>query len=143
MVEENLHEQYRLRDSIKTSSNRSFGFVFTILFTAIGFVPLIFGDVIRIWSLILAIVFLLLSIVFPKSLTPLKFLWTKFGQLLHRISNPLILGFLFFLIVTPTGLLMRAFGKTSLKIGFDHNIKSYWIERNPPGPMPESMKQQF
>ena len=143
MAEATLHEQYRLRDSIKTSSNRSFGFVFTIVFAVIGFMPLVFGDGIRIWSLVLATVILVLSLAFPKTLMPLNFLWTKFGQLLYRISNPLILGVLFFLIVTPTGLLMRAFGKTSLKIGFDHNIKSYWIERKPPGPMPESMKQQF
>ena len=97
----------------------------------------------RWWSLAIAGVFLVLSLFYPQLLAPLNRLWTRFGLLLHNIVNPIVLGLLFFVVVTPIGLLMRLFGKRPLNIDFDRETTSYWIDREPPGPAPETMKQQF
>ena len=87
--------------------------------------------------------FLLVALGFPSILAPLNRLWLRFGLLLHRIVSPLVLGIMFFLVITPMGLLMRAFGKDLLRLKFDRAAASYWIERTPPGPPPESMADQF
>jgi hypothetical protein len=76
-------------------------------------------------------------------LSPLNRLWLRFGLLLHKIVSPLVLGIMFFLVITPIGLLMRAVGKDLLRLKFDKRSSSYWIERLPPGPPPESLKDQF
>ena len=143
MPDQNFHEQNRLRDPLKTSSNRSFGLVFTVVFVLLGLAPLFFGDTIRLWALALAAVFLVLSLAHPQILAPLNLFWTKFGLLLHRIISPVIMALLFFGVVTPIGLLMRLFGKRPLSLEFEPKIISYWIEREPPGPDPQTMKQQF
>jgi hypothetical protein len=70
-------------------------------------------------------------------------LWLKFGLLLYKVMNPLVLGLLFFVTITPIGLVMRAFGKDFLRMKMDRSAKSYWIDRAPPGPPPQSMKNQF
>jgi len=67
----------------------------------------------------------------------------KLGDILHRIASPIALAILFYGVVTPTGLLMRLFGKDPLRLRFDREAKSYWIAREPPGPAPESLKDQF
>ena len=143
MSDRNAHEHFQSRESIKSSSDRSFGFVFAAVFAVISLAPLVFGDTFYLWPLGLSAVFLALSLARPKTLAPLNWLWTKFGLLLHRLSSPLVMALLFYLVVTPTGLCMRAFGKRPLNIGFDHEASSYWFERKPPGPAPETMKQQF
>lgn len=101
------------------------------------------GHALRLWALILAGVFLLLSLLLPASLAPLNRLWTKFGMLLHHIVSPLALGILFFLVVTPIALIMRIFGKDPLRLRLDRSASSYWIERTPPGPAADSLKNQF
>jgi hypothetical protein len=138
-----LHEIFEHREAVKTSSNRSFGIVFTVVFGIVGAAPLIGGGGILWWAVGIAAVFLALSLIRPRTLAPLNRLWTKFGLLLHHIVNPIVMGFLFFLVVTPIGFLMRALGKRPLNIEFDREAKSYWIERKPPGPEPKSRKQQF
>jgi hypothetical protein len=143
MSDRNVHEHFQARESIKSSSDRAFGFVFTAVFALIGLMPLAFGASLQIWPLVLAFVFITLSLARPETLAPLNRVWTKFGLLLHRISSPIIMALLFFLVVTPTGLCMRALGKRPLNIGFDHEATSYWLKREPPGPDPETMKQQF
>jgi hypothetical protein len=143
MSGQDFHEQYHPRESKKSSSDRSFGFVFTILFAIIGLAPLVFGDGFRLWALFLAAAFLIISTARPRTLSPLNLLWTKFGLLLHRIVSPMVMALLFFSVVTPIGLLMRGFGKRPLNLGFDHETPSYFILREPPGPAPETMKQQF
>lgn len=137
------HERFEARGEIKTSSNRSFGIVFTAVFGIVGTVPLISGNPVRWWSLGVAGIFLVVSIFYPAALAPLNRLWTKFGLLLHRIVNPFVMGLIFFLVVTPIALIMRAVGKRPLQTTIDYNVTSYWIRRNPPGPAPESMKRQF
>jgi len=139
----NLHEDFEQREAVKTSPDRSFGIVFTVVFCIVGAAPLIGGGGIFWWAVGIAGMFLALSLIRPRTLAPLNRLWTKFGLLLHHIVNPIVMGFLFFLVVTPIGLLMRALGKRPLNLEFDREAKSYWIEREPPGPEPESMKQQF
>lgn len=128
---------------IKTSSDRSFGLVFTTVFGIIGLIPLWHGQPLLWWSLILASLFLILSLIQPKILHPLNQVWTRFGLLLHKIVSPVVMSVLFFLTVVPIGLLMRLFGKDPLKLRFDPQAKSYWIIREQPGPTPESMNYQF
>ena len=143
MPDHGTHESFRDRDAIKGSSNLSFGIVFAALFAIIGLFPLIGGNSVHWWSLIVAVTFLVLALAIPKLLAPLNRLWMRFGLLLHRIVNPLVMALLFFLVVTPIALLMRLFGKRPLQLDSEADAESYWIPRDPPGPDPETMKQQF
>ena len=106
-------------DDIKIGSNRSFGIVFSIVFLIIAIYPLINNDELRIWSLIIAIIFLVLGLINSKILTPLNKLWFKFGILLGRIVSPVIMGLIFFLVVTPIALIMRIIGKDLLNLKFN------------------------
>ncbi|AVM75643.1 SxtJ family membrane protein [Magnetospirillum gryphiswaldense] len=124
-------------------SERSFGIVFAVVFALIGLWPLKAGGDMRLWALGLAALFLVVAFVAPKLLKPLNLLWFKFGLLLHKIMTPLIMGLLFFLTVTPVGMLMRATGKDPMRLKRDPDAASYWIDRDPPGPPPDSMKNQF
>ena len=126
-------------DEIKISSNRSFGIVFFIVFLLIATYPLLNNDHVRIWSLIISIVFLILGLLNSKILLPLNKIWFKFGILLGKIISPLIMGLIFFVVVTPIGLLMRLFNKDLLNLKFNKS-KSYWIEKSEPK---SKMKNQF
>ena len=137
------HESYSREEQVEGSSNRAFGLVFVGFFALIGVMPAIFGGRLRLWALLLSIVVLLLTLLVPSALTPLNRLWMRFGLLLHRVVSPIVLGIMFFLVVTPTGWLMRAMGKDPLRLRRDPGAASYWIERVPPGPSPESLKNQF
>ncbi len=139
----NTHESFSRDEAVKVSSDRAFGIVFTVLFAVIGLWPLIHGGEVRIWSLVLAVVILAVALIRPSLLAPFNQAWMKFGLLLHKITNPVIMGLIFFLTVTPTALIMRAMGKDPLRRKFDPSATSYWIDRDPPGPEPETMKQQF
>ena len=126
-------------DDVKISSNRSFGIVFFVVFLLIALYPLTYGGEIRIWSLIISILFLILGLLNSKILAPLNKIWFKFGILLGRIVSPLIMGIIFFLVVTPIGFIMRLLGKDLLNLKYNKN-KSYWIEKNGPK---SKMKNQF
>ena len=126
-------------DDIKISSNRSFGIVFFVVFLIISFYPIINDENIRLWSLLAAFVFLILGILNSRALKPLNRLWFKFGILLGTIISPIIMGIIFFFVVTPTGLLMKLFKKDPLNRKFN-NKKSYWIEKTEPK---SKMKNQF
>ena len=126
-------------DNVKISSNRSFGIVFFIVFLIIAIYPLINNADLRIWSLIISIIFLILGLINSKFLTPLNKLWFKFGLLLGRLISPIIMGTIFFFVVTPIGLILRIFGKDVLNLK-KNNAKSYWIKKN--GPI-SKMKNQF
>ncbi len=126
-------------DNVKIGSNRSFGIVFFIVFFIIATYPLINGDELRTWSLILSIVFLFLGLLNSKILNPLNKLWFKFGILLAKIISPLVMGIIFFLVVTPIGLLMRLLKKDILNLKFNNN-SSYWIKKTEPK---SKMKNQF
>ena len=124
---------------IKIGSNKSFGIVFFIVFLLIAIYPLINNDELRIWSLVVSIIFLILGLINSKVLTPLNKLLFKFGLLLGKVISPLIMGIIFFLVVTPTALIMRIIGKDLLNLKFN-NKKSYWIEKTGPK---SKMKNQF
>lgn len=139
-----MHEHSpRHASPIQSSSDRSFGFVFAVVFLIIALYPLLHAQGVRIWAIAVSGVFLLLAMLLPHVLAPANRLWTKFGLLLHNIVSPIALGILFFLVVTPTGLLMRLFGKDPLRLRFDAAADSYWIKRDPPGPTADSLNNQF
>ena len=124
---------------VKIGSNRSFGIVFFIFFLIIGTYPIFFHGELRIWLLIVSIIFLLLGIINSRFLTPLNLLWFKFGMLLGRIVSPIVMGLVFFLVVTPTGMIMRILNKDLLRLK-KKNTKTYWIERSS---IKSDMKNQF
>ena len=123
----------------KISSNRSFGILFSIVFAAIAFWPLLNLGEIRVWSVIVSSIFLLLGLINSKLLYPLNLTWVKFGELIGKIVAPLVMALIFFIILTPIGLFLRLIGKDLLNIKLNQN-KTYWIKRDKePGPM----KRQF
>ena len=126
-------------DDVKIGSNRSFGIVFFVVFLIISIYPIINDDEIRLWSLIVSLTFLFLGLVNSKILSPFNKLWFKFGILLGKTISPLVMGIIFFLVVTPIGLLMRLLNKDLLNLKFNKNC-SYWIEKTEPK---SKMKNQF
>ncbi len=124
---------------LKIGSNKSFGIVFFVVFLLIAIYPLINNGEVRIWSLVIAIIFFILGLINSKVLTPLNKLWFKFGLLLGKIVSPLIMGIIFFFVVTPTAFIMRIIGKDLLNLKFN-NKKTYWIEKTGPK---SKMKNQF
>jgi len=126
-------------DNVKIGSNRSFGIVFFVFFLIIATYPLINGAELRLWSLIISIIFLLLGLVNSKILNPLNKQWFKFGIFLGKVISPLVMSIIFFLVVTPIGLLMRLLNKDLLNLKFNNN-SSYWIEKTEPK---SKMKNQF
>ena len=123
----------------KIGSNKSFGIVFFIVFLVISIWPLLSENNIRIWSLILSLIFLILGLFNSSFLTPLNKLWFKFGILLGRFISPIVMGVVFFVIVTPTSLIMRVLGKNLLNLKKGEK-KTYWIERSK---IKSKMKNQF
>lgn len=139
------HENHQRigRHDVKIGSERSFGIVFGVVFSVVGAWPLLRGDQPRFWSLALAIGFLSAALLWPSVLAPLNRLWFKFGILLSKITTPIVMGLLFVVAVVPTALVMRLRRKDLLNLRFQPEARSYWILRDPPGPMPETMKNQF
>ena len=126
-------------DDVKISSNRSFGLVFFIVFLLIAFYPLINQGEIRIWSALISLLFLILGIINSKILTPLNKVWFKFGIFLGKLISPVVMGIIFFLVVTPIAFLMRMLKKDLLNLKFNKN-RSYWIEKTD---SKSTMKNQF
>ena len=126
-------------DEIKISSNRSFGTVFFIVFLLIALYPLLKGNDLRIWSLIISFIFLALGLINSKILTPLNRLWFKFGLLLGKFISPLIMGIIFFVVVTPIGIIMRLLKKDLLNLKYNKK-ETYWIDKSGPK---SKMKNQF
>jgi hypothetical protein len=137
------HEDFSRGQVVKASSNRAFGWVFVGVFLLIGLSPLLHGGALRWWSLIVSGLVAVITVAAPGLLTIPNRLWLRFGLLLHRIVSPIVLGIMFYIIVTPLGLLMRVFAKGNLRLRRDAAAESYWIKREPPGPQPDSMPHQF
>ena len=123
----------------KNKSNKSFGIVFFIFFLIIALWPLMNDGEIRIWSIILALLFLILGLINSKILTPLYRLWIKLGYFLGYFVSPIIMGMIFFLIISPVGIIMRLFGKDTLMKKYSKK-STYWIQREK---KINSMKKQF
>ena len=124
----------------KLPSNRNFGLVFFVFFLIIGLWPLLGTNEIRYWSIFFSIIFFLLGITNSKLLNPLNKIWFNFGMLLGKMISPLVMGIIFFLVVTPIGVIMRVFGKDILSLKYNKKNKSYWIEKIGPK---SKMKNQF
>jgi len=127
-------------NKIKISSNRNFGLVFFIVFLIVSLWPLTYGEPIRIWLIIISMVFLILGLMNSKLLTPLNKLWFKFGMILGAIIAPIVMGIIFFLVVTPTALIMNIMGKNLLRKKNDKKKETYLIKRDKPV---GTMKRQF
>ena len=128
------------KNSVKISSNRSFGFLFFVVFIAISLWPLKFQEDLRLWALILSLIFLVLGILNSRFLTPLNKLWYKFGIFLGSIASPIVMGIVFFMVVTPIGLIMRFLGKDLLRVNKNKIVSTYWINREK---QKTTMKKQF
>ena len=126
-------------NKIKVGSNKSFGIVFFIFFLIIALYPLVNEESIRIWAVILSVIFLILGLINSQALTPLNILWFKFGILLGKIISPIVMGLVFFLVVTPTGIIMRLLKKDLLKLK-KNKLNTYWINRSE---SKSDMKNQF
>jgi len=137
------HEILRRDTVAKTASDRSFGFVFAGFFALIGALGLWRHS--ERWPLWigLAVVMLVLALAAPKLLAPLNHAWARFGRLLHAIVSPIILGVIFYFCIVPIGFLMRLSGKDPLRLRYEPEADSYWMKRIPPGPQPDSFKNQF
>ena len=126
-------------DEIKISSNRSFGIVFFIVFLLIALYPLLKDNDLRIWSLVISFIFLIFGLINSKILTPLNRLWFKFGLLLGKFISPLIMGIIFFVVVTPIGIIMRLLKRDLLNLKYNKK-ETYWIDKTGPK---SKMKNQF
>ena len=122
------------------SSNRSFGLLFFVIFLIISLWPLKSEEDLRLWALILSLIFLILGVLNSKLLNPLNKLWLRFGIILGIFMSPIVMGFVFFIVVTPTAVLMRIFGKDLLRLKMHKNLNSYWINREK---IKSTMKKQF
>ena len=122
------------------SSNKSFGIVFSIVFLIIAIWPLKIGNDMRIWSIIIAILFLSLGLINSRFLTPLNNIWLKFGELIGKIVSPIVMGIIYFLVITPIGLFMRIIGKDLIGLKLSKQKETYWIKRQK---NITSMKRQF
>ena len=123
----------------KIASNRSFGIVFFILFLIIGIYPILNDQNIRIWYIIVSLIFLILGSINSRILTPLNIIWLKFGLVLGKVVSPFIMAVIFFLVVTPTGIIMKLFRKDLINLR-KNNSSTYWIEKKD---INSSMKNQF
>jgi hypothetical protein len=137
------HESFSRDETVTAGSDRSFGMVMAAVLAIVTVLNGWNGGGIWPWSGGLAVLFLVVAMLHPAMLAPLNRVWHEFGQLLHKVINPVVMGFLYYGTVLPTGLVMRAMGKDLLRLKWDPDADSYWIARQPPGPAPETMKDQF
>jgi len=138
-----LHEDFAREQGIRGGSDRSFGVVFGIFLSLLALWPLRVGHPVRAWALILGSAFLLTAAVRPDLLRPLNRVWTEFGVLLSRVASPIVAGVLFFVVFTPVGLVSRWLGKDPLRLSWQAEAQTYWILRQPPGPPPATISNQY
>lgn len=136
-------EGQRIEEDIRPGSDRRFGLLMAAAAAILGCPPLLRFAAPHWWLIGIAIAFAALALVAPRALYPLNYAWFRLGLLLHRVMSPLVIGAVFFLCVTPIGLIMRLLGKDVLSLRRRADLASYWIVRDPPGPEPGTMTQQF
>ena len=134
------NQSYR---KLTVGSDRNFGIVFAVVFAIIAIGPLVHGGLIRWWAIAIGACFLACGFLVPQWLRPLNLLWFKFGLALHHVINPIVMGAVYYGAFVPMGLVMQAMGKDLLRLKRDEKSASYWITREPPGPLPGSMSKQF
>ena len=138
-----VHENFTESLPIEGPSDRAFGLTFAAFFLLIALVPLVHHRPLRVWALALSGLLIAVSFAFPHALGPFNRLWTKFGLLLAKITNPIVTGLMFYLLFTPIAFIRRLRGNDPLHMKIDADAKSYWIVRTPPGPAPETMRNLF
>jgi hypothetical protein len=138
-----IHENYSRDETVVGGSVRSFGIVMTTALVGVSLLNWWLDGRSWRWTGGLAALLLAATLFHPAALKPFNWLWLKFGLVLHKVISPIVMAFIFFGTVLPTGLIMRALGKDPLRLKWQPSATSYWIERRPPGPKPESMKDQF
>jgi hypothetical protein len=143
MRRSSFHEDLDRGEAVTGSSDRSFGLLLAGACAVVGGVRVWRANPSGWWWFLVAGVFLVLAVIRPSALRPVNRLWLRLSLLLYRTVNPVVLGLIFYACVTPIGLVMRMLGKHALPLKFDPNAQSYWIERRPPGPTPETMRRQF
>ena len=134
-----MFEKKNIKKNDKFENNKSFGILFFIVFILVSVWPLKNGEDLRIWSLLISLVFLFLGLINSKILTPLKSVWIKFGYLLGNIISPVVMGIIYFLVLTPTGIIMRLLGKDILKLN-KNKLNTYWEKKSK---NQSTMKNQF
>jgi hypothetical protein len=142
-AEQSTHEVFSREEKIVAGSDRSFGFVMAAALAVVSLVNVWHIGRVWPWTGGLAALFLAAALLAPAMLHPLNLLWLKFGLLLHRVVNPVLMALIFYGTVLPTGMVARLMGKDLLRLKRQPDADSYWIPRTPPGPAPETMKDQF
>ncbi len=137
------HEDFATHHKVQGPSDRSFGIVFTVFFGLVGLLPLRHGNPVRWWAIAVSLCFLAVTAVRPSLLRYPNELWMKLSLLLNKIVTPIMMGLLFYVAVVPMAFIARVRGKDLLHLGFNRDAKSYWQLRQPPGPAPETMSNQF
>ena len=136
---ENIYREYE----VSVSSERAFGICFAGIFVLVGVFPSLSGGRIHFGWFILGGLLFLVALIFPRLLIPFNRIWIRIGFLLHKIFSPLGMGFIFFGVLAPIGKIMQILKKTTLKLEFEKESKTYWVPRQSPGPRPEKMRRQF
>jgi hypothetical protein len=145
------HEVVSITRAVKMGSDRGFALVFAIVFGVIAIAPAITlgwhpkfdPALVRVWSMAIAVIFLAVGLICPPLMRPLNRLWFYFGVLLSKFTTPAVMGLLFVAVVVPTAVIMRLLRHDLLRLAFDRQATSYWIERRPPGPARDTMKNQY
>ena len=127
----------------KALENRTFGLIFAGIFLVFTLFPLLKGKPVNMWTAYISAAFAISAIVLPILLTPLNRLFVLFGQVMHKITNPLLMGLVFFLTVLPTGMMLKLFGKDPMRRKLDDSADSYWIAREPDAISKDSFDNQF
>ncbi len=140
---QNFHEDLGRAAHVRSSSDRQFGLVIAAALALFGLLPLRSGGHVRMPLLALAGVFLLAALVWPAGLHPLNRVWTGLGLLMGRLVNPIVTAVLFYVVITPVGLIAKLMGSDLLRLKLLPAADTYWIHRTPPGPPPASMTKQF
>ncbi len=142
-MEQSTHEVVYRDEKVVVGSDRSFGVVMAVALGAITLLNTWHSGRLWPWTGGLAALFLVAGLLRPSTLNPLNLIWLRFGLLLHKVVNPIVMALLFYGTVLPTGLVMRMMGRDLLRLKRQPDADSYWIVRQPPGPSPETMKDQF
>jgi hypothetical protein len=142
-MEQSTHEAFSRDEKIVAGSDRSFGLVMSVALAAVTLLNAWHAGRIWPWTGGVALLFLAAALLRPSILHPLNLLWLKFGLLLHRIVNPVVMTLLFYGTILPTGIVMRLMGRDLLRLKLMPDADSYWIARTPPGPAAETLKDQF
>ena len=139
----NVHEDFSRKDDADGPSDRSFGLTLGIFFLLVGMAPLLRARPVRWWAVAPSAILLIAAAVSPSVLRLPNRLWMRLAWLISKITNPIITGLMFYLLFTPAAIICRWTGNDLLRLKFDDTLDSYWMPRQPPGPPPESMRNQF